>query len=63
MPGKISEKSGNFEVDEKWQPCCGLLGVHSKYLCSISEMVIFPRASLWTSSKICAVQVTQDKFG
>ena len=19
--GKISEKSGNFEVDDKWQPC------------------------------------------
>ena len=21
MSGKIREKSGNFEVDDKWQPC------------------------------------------
>ena len=23
--GKIREKSGNFEVDDKWQPCRALL--------------------------------------
>ena len=22
MSGKIMEKSGNFEVDDKWQSCC-----------------------------------------
>ena len=26
MLGKIREKSENFEVDDKWQPCYGYLG-------------------------------------
>ena len=27
MSGKIREKSGNFEMDDKWQPCLFLLSL------------------------------------
>ena len=32
MSGKIREKSGNFEVDDKWQPCTRELQDHSPSL-------------------------------
>ena len=35
--GKVSEKSGNFEMDFEWQPCMlttGMLQVHRKKMLS-----------------------------
>ena len=29
MSGETQEKSGNFEVDDKWQPCFGCQGKQS----------------------------------
>ena len=37
--GKIREKSGNFEVDDKWQPCC-----KKKYHITPNDPLTFTKA-------------------
>ena len=46
--GKIREKSGNFEVDDRWQPCITLT------LCKSSGVLDYPNNSkIWDTSNNC----------